>query len=668
MNQRDAVRQNVWQMQLLCLSGAGLLLAGCSTGTTARYDGPMLPANYPPTAAAASVAENNTQPQSANAFHAPAAHQSDSRTVTAMYAPPAPRRIASTPRAGGLSVAPAESAGPSLPASEKKASSESTNLLSRNAYSKGAVQQVSIQNLRLPETSGADTATDTDTNADHSFAEAVPGSPLPAAGEKPADTYPLDLPTAMQLAGANNWQIALAAERVREAAAQLHRAKVLWLPSIDVGLGYNRHDGQIQATEGEVIDVSRQSGFIGGGPRVGSAPLTGPSGGPPRLFVGLNPAEAWFAPLAARQVTRAADAGTAAAFNDTLLEVGLGYYDLVAAQMRTAIAREAVRNAGELVELTRNFVEAGAGLQADVARARAQLADFRVELYRAEQDLHVASAELARLLRLDPAVTLCPGEVFPLPVTLVPANAPLPELISQGLASRPELARQQLLAAAAETRWRQEKLRPWVPNLQVGTSAGGFGGGADDFFGDFNGRNDLDILAVWSVENLGLGNQARQREQASRQRQEVLEFQRIRDVVATEVTQAWHRAKLARRQIEEAADMVAAAAESLPLNFRGIRGGELRPIEAQQAIRQLADARQRYLAAVIDYDRAQLQLLRAIGTPPEHALAGPGPAGDPAPLAEGTDSGLPVPPPAPEPLGEASIQAPPPAVRFPGRS
>ena len=66
-----------------------------------------------------------------------------------------------------------------------------------------------------------------------------------------------------------------------------------------------------------------------------------------------------------------------------------------------------------------------------------------------------------------------------------------------------------------------------------------------------------------------------------------------------------------------------AAADAVPLNFKGIRGGDLRPIEAQQAIQMLVYARNQYLAALIDYNRAQYNLLRAVGLPPDPSACGP---------------------------------------------
>lgn len=468
--------------------------------------------------------------------------------------------------------------------------------------------------------------------------------PLPPPAAAPAGRYPIDLAAALQLAGANHLQIAVAREQVREAASRLDRAEVMWIPTLNFGAGYNRHDGQIQATEGDVVEASRSSAFVGGGPNVGSAPLTGLSGGPARLFVGLNPAEAYFQPLAERRAVQAASADRASTFNDALLEVGLTYYDLIAAQMRAAIATETLRNAQELVQLTESFEAAGAGLTADTARARAQLASVRMEQLEAEETLRVSSAELTRLLRLEAGVVLYPAETVPTPVTLVPTETPVTELIAQGLGNRPELGRHRALVAAAQARLRLEQWRPLIPNVQLGNSFGGYGGGPGGFFGDVEARNDFDALAVWEVENFGLGNGARRRERASQQRREWLQLQAAIDRIAAEVTQAHARADVASRQIEIAQTLVNEASEALPLNLRAIRAGQLSPIEAQQAITQLADARQQYLAAVIDYDRAQLQLLRAIGNPPEPTAAA-------LPQVPSASEPLPTPPALFEPPG-----------------
>jgi outer membrane protein TolC len=455
-----------------------------------------------------------------------------------------------------------------------------------------------------------------------------------------ADSCPIDLTTALRLAGANNLQIQLADERVREAEARLQGAELLWLPSLYFGVEYNKHDGQIQDTRGQVPEVSRNSLFVGGGPLLGRGSLNGGNNGPSRLTFGLPLADALFTRLAERQAARAAGAALDATFNDTLLRVSLAYLDLLSAQARVAIAQDAARNAGELVRLVQSRVSAGTVPPADGLRAQGELADRQRQALQAEEGVRVASADLVRLLQLDPAVTLFPADNQPVPLDLVDEHASLPDLLAQGITSRPEMARYQALVAVTLARLRQERWRPWLPAVEIGTSAGGFGGGQGSSLGDFAGRNDVDALLVWELRNLGFGNLALQRERASQHVQAHLTAEQVRDDIAAEVARAYHQVHYRRGQIDAARAQLQAASEALPLNLKGIVNGTLRAIEGLQAVQALASAQYQYLSAIIDYDRAQFELLRAVGQPPGAASCGPGGLGPspqkPTELPEGS--------------------------------
>lgn len=439
----------------------------------------------------------------------------------------------------------------------------------------------------------------------------------PVSDSASRQDYPIDLTTALQLAGANHLQIALAGERIRESAARLDQAKVLWVPTINAGIGYNRHDGPIQETDGTVTNVSRQSLYAGGGPAIGSAPLSGGASGPARLFVDLSTADILFEPLAARQNLAAANHARRVAQNDNILQVGLTYQELLRAYLQVDIADEAILNSRELVSLTESFEKAGKGLAADTQRARAELQQRLHQRAGAQERVAVNSAELARLLRLDASTGLFPVDPQPIPIELVSTDTPIEALISQGMMQRPELAEHRARVAEAITRIEQEQWRPWLPHLFVGYAGAGFGGGSNSDMENFGVRGDFDALAVWQVRNMGLGNRALQRERSSQQRQACLQFQWIRDQVIAEVAQAYSRARYRKEQMEYAALQVTAAADALPLNLNGIRDGVIRPIEAQQAIAGLAAARSLYLAAVIDFNQAQLELVRALGEPPQ---------------------------------------------------
>src|SRR2546423_1078414 len=84
---------------------------------------------------------------------------------------------------------------------------------------------------------------------------------------------PINLATALHLAGSRPIDVELAAERVRGASAALALARAVWLPSVTIGGDYNRHDGKIQDSSGNVLDVSRSSVMAGAGSGIGSAAI-----------------------------------------------------------------------------------------------------------------------------------------------------------------------------------------------------------------------------------------------------------------------------------------------------------------------------------------------------------------------------------------------------------
>jgi outer membrane protein TolC len=218
---------------------------------------------------------------------------------------------------------------------------------------------------------------------------------------------------------------------------------------------------------------------------------------------------------------------------------------------------------------------------------------------------------------LDPAVRLQAVDETPVPLEFIDQSLPLETLVDQAIAARPEITSADAERDAACLRRRQEQLRPWMPHLYAGASGGGFGGGEGSDVTNFSDRADFDVAAIWQFENLGFGNAARQREQQSLYRQANLAIQQVRELIAAEVTQAYQRVQLRQRQIDVTRPQVESAQQAVRLNLEGIRGGVLRPIEIQQAIGALASARTQHLDAVVDYNLAQLQMLRAIGRPPE---------------------------------------------------
>ena len=93
-------------------------------------------------------------------------------------------------------------------------------------------------------------------------------------------------------------------------------------------------------------------------------------------------------------------------------------------------------------------------------------------------------------------------------IRLVGDGCPIDDLIATGLRNRPELAEAQALVQATLLRLKQARLRPFIPSLAFRYSGGGFGGGRNGFFGDFDARSDADVNLYWELQNLGFADRA----------------------------------------------------------------------------------------------------------------------------------------------------------------
>ena len=146
-------------------------------------------------------------------------------------------------------------------------------------------------------------------------------SPRWHAGTEPMpNRLPIDLPTALRLADSANPTVAVARARVAEAYARQRQAEVYWLPTITSGGIYNRHDGQIQNTDGTIITVSKQNLFAGGG-----------------AVARVDTADALFLPLIARRLTAAEAAAARATALNIQLDVASAYLDLLSVNAAQAI-------------------------------------------------------------------------------------------------------------------------------------------------------------------------------------------------------------------------------------------------------------------------------------------------------------------------------------------
>ena len=493
--------------------------------------------------------------------------------------------------------------------------------------------------------------------------EAVSPLVAPSPSILAPNVAPIDIATAFRLAGVQNPEVLVARQRVVEAVAFRQFAAVQILPSINLGTNYDTHTGALQQSNGNILSVNRSALYVGAGSNAVAAGTVNIPG----LVLQGNIAQGVFAYLTSRQVVIQREFANAAARNDTFLRVGLAYSELTRAEARLAIARLVADEARAVAQLTASYVKVGEEKRSDANRTATELARREVDVQAAEGRVLIASARLAEVLNVDPSVRLHPTDGWVVPAPMVPAPLPLCQEIAIALLRRPELGERRAVIREAFLALEGTKILPFSPTILVGFSAGGFGGGSNlvrPIFGGFGGRTDFDAVAYWSIQNMGFGNLAMIRTAAAHLQTTRFQEIGVMDRIRAEVAEANAKALARFAQIGTAESAVRSALLGFQEDLARARGAVGLPIEVLDSLRLLARARNEYLDAIVDFNRAQYELYVAMGQPPADALARPALAAGSAPTSELTASGRTVPPaaaPAPAPAPAAA----PPAGRGP---
>lgn len=445
------------------------------------------------------------------------------------------------------------------------------------------------------------------------------------------ETLPVDMAGVFALIGVQNPEFLAAQQRVLEADAQRQLAAVQLLPTINLGTSFDSHAGPLLQSNGNILNVNRQSLFVG----AGASAIAAGSVNIPGVVWNLNVSETYYNILISRQVQAQRAANVSTTNNDVQLRVAMSYLELVRAAGLRSVYWQAREDAAEVAGITATFAKVGQGRDADVDRAATELSGREGELIETEGQMVESSARLAAIVGLDTAVRLIPTDRWAVPHTIVPEPIPLPELLAIAALRRPELEEQRAEIAKAMLALDSARMLPFSPNVFLGFSAGAFGGGSDlatqplgttpfasgqERFGNFQSRTDLDVVIYWSLRNLGVGNKAQIAASNSRVRQSQWQQLMVFDRIRAEVAAAYVRVHARYRQLETAEEAVRESELAWQQDLKRIRGNLGLPIEVLDSQRLLVRSRVALLNTIINYNVAQFQLYQSLGQPPADYL------------------------------------------------
>jgi outer membrane protein TolC len=412
-----------------------------------------------------------------------------------------------------------------------------------------------------------------------------------------AEPHPIDLPTALQLAGAQNLDVKIAREKVAEAKANHESARLQFFPWLSPGAGYRKHEGRIQAVDGPVFDASKQSYNVGA-----------------TLNAQVDIGDALYKTLAARQLVNASNHALDAQRQDTILAAAQGYFDLAKAQAAVNVAQEAVRISQDYENQLQRAVEAGIALKGDELRVRVQTERNQLALRQAQEQRRIAAARLAQTLRLDPKVELIARDSDLAPLAMTTPAATLDALVGQAYASRPELRQSQALTQAARETKDGAVYGPMIPTVGAQAFAGGLGGGTGGSTGNFGDSQDYIAGLSWRIGPGGLGDFGRIRAADSRLKQSQLVGEKLRDEITRQVVEAHTRVQSQSDQVATAKKALATAEENLRLARERKQFGVANVLENILAEQELTRTRNDYFGAVAEFNKAQYALGWATGS------------------------------------------------------
>jgi outer membrane protein TolC len=324
----------------------------------------------------------------------------------------------------------------------------------------------------------------------------------------------------------------------------------------------------------------------------------------------VNPGQVYFDVVASKKRLLASGHQERSVVMQTVRTAALQYYDLVLAQARVAVAREALAEAEELLRLALKRVDAGFGLPVDVTRSRAALAGRQQNLAVALNGFYKASVALASTLYLDPTVTLIPKSRALAARSLVRDDLGIEQLMTLAAQWHPDLQSVRDLAASAGADTNAVIWGAGMPNLQAGYQAGRLGSWVPGTSFPLKGQ-EITTAGVGWVFNPAIFGQAK----TAGANEEIaeLEVKRVFEQVGDQVVISAQDSATNAGLIPIAKQQVTAAEEALRItqeNFEAGTGLFLDLLQAQDAVNQ---ARLNYANAITSYNQSQVNLLTALG-------------------------------------------------------
>jgi outer membrane protein TolC len=401
----------------------------------------------------------------------------------------------------------------------------------------------------------------------------------------------IDLPTVLQLAGADNLHIKEFELRHQLALAEYSKSKEWVFPTLSAGVATHYLNGAAMNTEGPISsDVQRDN-----------------------LSAGIGASAEWnfgegiFQKQAAQQRAEATAHQIKAQKNQIILSAVDAYYDLLIQQVKQGVFEKMISESERMTQQIEVQVDAGLRYKSEQLLAQANYNHLKVTSLQAKAAMLKASAKLRSILNLTESVELIASDTALAPIKMVDDFSTID--ITTTFQNRSEYFGFQGAITALQTEKKRVTKGLAFPTLRIGIYDAAFGKISTPLFNTF----EINAGLIWDIP-LGKWIQKGDR-QIYDARVVILENQ-----IAQFENQVSHEIQAARSQINTADEQMILANEALDFASQALQQGlqrqqlgTIRPFEVFQSQEFYMQAQMDYIEAVTNHNKAQYSLYVALG-------------------------------------------------------
>lgn len=292
--------------------------------------------------------------------------------------------------------------------------------------------------------------------------------------------------------------------------------------------------------------------------------------------------------------------------SELLLNTTLYYYDLLESKLNIEVLLSNLRDRAEQLKLMQARYHIGIGTKYDILRAEAQYADAKQELIGALNDLRLKQARLANIMGIEVTLTLYPYEHGAQPRELVQHKNSIECLYNVALQTREDVKskRAEIRSLVNLKNRNYTDFAPYVDLsyqfAKVGTTKSPTLRPNHTF--SFN-------VVVPLGQKMGTATITQLNADIAKVKRARLELTNLERDIKESLVSSYYSSKTALEKVEANKKQVAAADEGLKFSLVGFDVGQNTFIDVLTSQTEKTQARQQLISSVIQYNKAQAQML-----------------------------------------------------------